>query len=193
MTVITISRQLGSLSSEISRMTAEKLGYRLVWREVINQAARLAGAPEVALAEIDEFGILGVEPSPEAERDYLQAVQKVIIDLAEEGNVIILGRAGQIILAGRKNTLHVRLVAPQDIRIARVAARLNIPLEAASAQVRASDRHRKAYLKRGYQIDWNDPDLYDLIINTANLSVETASFLICSTVIDRFQEKSIVQ
>ena len=90
MTVITISRQLGSLSSEISRMTAEKLGYRLVWREVINQAARLAGAPEVALAEIDEFGILGVEPSPEAERDYLQAVQKVIIDLAEEGNVLSL-------------------------------------------------------------------------------------------------------
>ncbi len=193
MSVITISRQLGSLSCDIARATANRLGYRLVWREIINQAARVAGAPDVALAVIDELGIFGLETSSEAESAYRAAVRNIMLEMAEEGNIIILGRAGQVILSGRPDTLHVRLTAPREVRINRVAARLSIPYEAARAQVLASDRHRKSYLKKGYQVDWNNPDLYDLMINTANVSAETAVELIWHALASRFQENTLVQ
>ncbi|HOD44372.1 MAG TPA: cytidylate kinase-like family protein, partial [Anaerolineaceae bacterium] len=121
------------------------------------------------------------------------AVRNIMLEMAEEGNIIILGRAGQVILSGRPDTLHVRLTAPLEVRINRVAARLSIPYEAARAQVLASDRHRKSYLKKGYQVDWNNPDLYDLMINTANVSAETAVELILHALASRFQENNLVQ
>jgi hypothetical protein len=62
MAVITISRQMGSLGREISEEIARSLNYRVVWREVINEAAKRAGAPDVALATIDELDLLGIRP-----------------------------------------------------------------------------------------------------------------------------------
>jgi cytidylate kinase len=116
MAVMTISRQMGSLGSEIARLVAERLGYRLVWRELINQAARRSGAPEAALAAIDELGLLDMCPSPRACRAYRAAVKQVIDELAAEGNCVILGRAGQVLLKGVPGCLHVRLIAPVPTR-----------------------------------------------------------------------------
>ena len=63
-----------------------------------------------------------------------------------------------------------------------LAERHHIALQAARAQARASDRERRLYLKRFYDLDWNDPLLYDLVINTAHLSDEAACELICLAV-----------
>src|SRR5512143_2128601 len=98
MAIVTISRQLGSLGSEVARLVAERLGYRLVWRELINQAARRSGAPEAALAAIDDLGLLDICPSPQACQAYRDALKQVIEELALEGNCVILGRAGQVLL-----------------------------------------------------------------------------------------------
>ncbi len=176
---ITISRQLGSLGRQVSHAVAGRLGYRIVWREVINQAAMRCGSPEVALAAIDELGLLGFSPTPQASHAYRQAVKQVVEELAIEGNVVIVGRAGQAILAGHPGVLHVRVVAPMNIRAGRVAAQQNIPLECALAQIQASDRFRRNYLKRYYHMHWEDSEMYDLVINTGRMSVEDASFLIC--------------
>jgi cytidylate kinase len=73
----------------------------------------------------------------------------------------------------------VRLIAPLELRIQRVADEQHIPLEAARAQIEASDQHRKQYLKRFYRVDWEDPSLYDLVINTGRISCEAACELIC--------------
>lgn len=178
MTIITISRQLGSLGSQVAYRVAEKLGYRLVWRELINQAARRVGSPELALAEIDELGLLEIRPSPKAWRAYRSVVEEIIHDLAEEGGVVLMGRAGQVILAGRADALHVRIVAPPALRAERLAARLAITGECAAAQVETSDRNRASYLRRMYRARWDDPNLYHLVINTAWLEVESASDLI---------------
>ena len=64
MPAITISRQLGSLGYQIALSVVDTLGYKLVWRELINKAARRTGTPEVALAAIDELGILWRINSP---------------------------------------------------------------------------------------------------------------------------------
>ncbi len=180
MAVITLSRQLGSLGFETAKLLSERLGYRLVYRELINQAARRAGAPDVALAMIDELNLLGLKPSPEDLKIYLQTIKAVMWELAEAGDVIIVGRAGQIVLAERPETLHVRVIAPVQTRVARLADRLGISLEAARAQVDASDRYHQQFFKRFYKVPWDGPGLYDLVINTAKFSPEDAAAMVCS-------------
>lgn len=179
MTAITISRQLGSYGDEVGQAIANRLNYRLVSREVINRAAARAQAPEVALATIDDLGLLGLKPTPRAQRAYHQSVRELMQELATEGNVVIIGRAGQVILGDNPGVLHVKVIAPASLRAERIARQQNIPVRSAQEQIRASDQTRKDYLRRYYHVRWDDPELYDLILNTARLIPEEAACLIC--------------
>lgn len=179
MATITISRQLGSLGTDVANALGRRLGYRVVWRELINQAALRSGMPQVALATIDELGLLGLHPSAQERQAYHDAVRQVIEGLAAEGQVVIVGRAGQVILRDRPAVLHVRVMAPATVRADRVARTHRVSLEAAYEQVLASDRARSNYLRRYYHARWDDPELYDLIVNTARLEPESAAELIC--------------
>lgn len=154
------------------------MGYRVIRRELINQAARRAGAPEMALAIIDDLDLLGLRPSAEARHAYHQAVQQVMEELIAESDVVIIGRAGQVILRDRPDVLHVRVIAPSALRAERIAHAQGISITAAQAQVKASDRSRRNYL-RYYRARWDDPELYGLIINTERLPPELAADLIC--------------
>lgn len=178
MATITISRQLGSLGLDVARVLADQLRYRLVHRELINQAALRAGAPEMALATIDELGLLDLCPSQKDCEAYHQAVHQVMLELVAEGNVVIVGRAGQAILRGHPEVLHVRIIAPQKLRAERIAKLHKIPVRKALAQIEASDRYRKNYLQQFYKMDWDDPEQYDLVLNTARLVPIRAATLV---------------
>jgi len=182
MAVITISRQLGSLGTTLGRLIASKLDYRLVHRELINQAASLVSAPDMALATIDELGLLGIEPDEMQQYAYLKAVESVVRDQAQEGNVIIVGRAGQTILRNHPGTLHLRVIAPLETRIQRVVKAHNISPQAAQAQIEDSDRYRAEYLQNYYDITWDDPSLYHLIINSGRVDLETSAEVVCIAV-----------
>jgi cytidylate kinase len=182
MAVITVSRQLGSLGCDIADAVAQRLGYRKIWRGLINQAARRARTPEMALDILDDLGLFGLKPSLSVEKAYLDAIRELIEELARADNVLIVGRGGQSVLRGWPNTLHVRIIAPLDVRVERLVQRHGITARAALAQVRASDRRRKQFIERAYNVDWNDPTLYDLVLNTASLGVAGASGLICHAV-----------
>lgn len=179
MPIITLSRELGSRGDDVAVAVAERLKLRLIGRELINQAARQAGAPEIALAEIDELGLLGLKPSRAALQLYRTTVEQVIRDLAAGGNVLLVGRGGQIVLAGQAGVLHVRITAPHAARVCCVAERCRVSAEAAAARLAASDRARSAYLRRHYGAAWDDPQLYDLMIHMAQLRVATAAALVC--------------
>lgn len=133
----------------------------------------------MALALIDDLGLLEVHPSAKARRSFLLSVQEIMEDLARQGDYIIIGRAGQVILGKMPGTLHVRVIAPAKVRAQRIAELRQIPLSAAKAQIEASDQSRRLYLRRYYHVRWDDPDLYDLILNTARLEPEHAAWLIC--------------
>ncbi len=177
---ITVSRQIGSLGCDIADGVAQQLGFRKIWREAINQAAIRSGTPEVALAVIDELGLLGLAPSEKTKRAYIAAIEGVMNDLVAEGQVVIVGRAGQVILRGRPGVLHVKVIAPAALRAERVAEHHGISLEAARAQVDASDRYRRDFLMRFYQARWDDLMLYDLIVNTGHLTAVEATRCICA-------------
>lgn len=180
MKAITISRQMGSLGSEVAEVTARRLGYRMVWREVINEAALRTGAPEMALAVIDELGLLSLKPSEEEHTAYLAVVDQIIQELVHKENVVIIGRAGQIILKDAIGVLHVRIIAPMTVRITRTVDAMNISSDAARKLIEQSDRTRKQYLKRFYQSNIDDPGLYDLVINTERLSIPQTAAVICA-------------
>jgi cytidylate kinase len=180
--IITISRQMGSWGSQVAEEAARRMGYKLVWRELINQAALRAGVPEVALATIDELGILGLKPSARDLLAYHRSVRQIMGELAKEGNIVIIGRAGQVILQDQEDTLHVRVIAPRELRIARTAQEKSLPMEGAAGLIDRSDRSRTDYLKRYYRAQVDDPQLYDLVINTGRLSIEAAASLITQLV-----------
>lgn len=182
MAVITVSRQLGSLGCDIADSVAQQLGYRKVWRGLINQAARQARTPGMALDVLDDLGLLGLTPSSSEEQAYLEAIRELIEEHARAGNVLIVGRGGQAVLRGWPDILHVRITAPLDIRVKRLVQRQGIFPEAALAQVQASDGRRKRFVERAYHVDWNDPALYDLVLNTASLDVSRSTDLICHAV-----------
>ncbi len=181
MPVVTLSREMGSLGTAIARQVAEALGYRMVWREVINEAAARSGAPEMALDALDDLGLLEVRPTLQQRRAYHQSVRQVLAELASAGDVVIVGRAGQVVLRDQPHVLHTRIIAPVELRIERTAALQHVSAAAARAQVQNSDRTRYNYVRQAYKIDWDDPELYDLVINTRRLTVAMAADLIIQT------------
>lgn len=220
MTVITLSRQMGSRGEEIAGRVAVALGLRLVDAETINQAAQTAGVPQMALAELQREGerslanrvlkTLQAMPSlsPVGEQgaaysglsglaipftgifsplvpplsasldSYVRMVDLVIRGLAREGNVLIVGRGGQVLLQGHPGALHVQIVAPFGQRVAVIMDRQGVKKRAAQNQVRASDRARFDYVRRYHDADWLDSTLYHLTINTGRVSLDTAVNLI---------------
>ena len=178
MATITLSRQLGSLGDEVAHRVAQRLGYQVRYHELINQAAQRAGKPEMALAFLDVLGLLDLRPSAQDLLVYQRAMQEIMVEWANTGKVILIGRAGCVLLGGRPDVLHVRVIAPLDVRIERIAQKQGISLSAARTQVEASDRTRQAYLRRQYQSDWDDAQLYDLVLNSGRCSVEQAAQII---------------
>lgn len=178
MAVVTISRQLGSLGDEVAFALQKRINYQIVNREIINQAALRARKPEVALATIDELGLLGLQPDLKSRKAYHQAVGEIMMELAARGEAIIVGRAGQVILRDYPGVLHVKVIAPTWVRAERVSLTQRIDIDKALAQVNASDKARRSYLQRYYGATWNDPELYDLILNTARINPDQAACLI---------------
>jgi cytidylate kinase len=184
MSAITISRQMGSQGDELARLVAQQLGWRRMCRDLINQAAVAAGVPQVALAEIDELGFFGLRPSARDWRAYQREVEGLISVLADVGDVVIVGRGGQMVLRGRPDVLHVRVVAPLAVRIARLSQERNIPAEAARACLEASQKARGRYLRRGYGVNVDDPGLYHLVVNTGLLDLPRAAGLVVQALRD---------
>jgi cytidylate kinase len=180
MTVITLSRELGSRGDDVAVGVAQRLGLRLVGRELINRAAADAGAGEVALAELDELGLLGVKPSADSLKRYREKVVEIISAQAAQGDVLLVGRGGQVVLRGRRDALHVRITAPTELRCATVQARCGVSAEVAAARVTASDAARAGYHRRHFNARWNDESLYDVILNMSRLTVPMAVDIVCA-------------
>jgi len=122
------------------------------------------------------------------EESSIRMVRATIEAAYEQGDVVIVGRGGQAILQGKPGVLHVRIEAPLEPRVNRVRYRemqgLTAEFQLRSAQERVGERDRAtaAYLRRFFDIDWVDPSLYHLVIDTAKWGIEAGACLIASAV-----------
>lgn len=114
--------------------------------------------------------------------EYLDVLRQLIRLIHHRGDAIIIGRGGQSILKNESDVLHVRVIAPLEVRCERVMAHEKIGHEAARKSILVSDRARAEYLHERYGIDWADPANYHLTINTGLCSIERATEMVVTAV-----------
>jgi cytidylate kinase len=185
MAIITISREMGSAGIPIAHKVAEKLGYTLVDGEAIRKLAPQYGLSPEALEKADEKPPAFIAHLDDQIEVDLHQIELIILNYAQQGNVIIYGRGGQDLLRELSSVFRVRIIAPFEERVERWAEREWIDPDLARTLVRKSDQQRAGFIKYYFDRDWNDPLGYDLIINTLRLSEETAVKLICDGIKDK--------
>ncbi len=110
---------------------------------------------------------------------YVQ-LSKLIRTVAAIGKVVILGHGGCLATAKLGGGLHVRLVAPLEVRAARMAPLLECDAAEAARVIGRRDDEQRKLLKTHYRVDGADPELYDLVCNTERVPPATAAGLVLS-------------
>ena len=110
----------------------------------------------------------------------INLIQSIIQEAYQRGEVVIVGRGGQVLLKDKADVLHVRIEAPYRARVQRLVERENYSLGGAKDIAIKHDRAAAEYLKRYYEIDWADPSHYDMVLNTVKLDTYAAASLIAS-------------
>jgi cytidylate kinase len=108
-------------------------------------------------------------------------VSATIRALRTRGQVVVVGRGGQAILRDAAGVLHVRIISRLEDRVRQVMEREGLSREAAHSEVVERDRATAEYLRRFHGIDWADPSLYHLTLNTSQLGHEPAADVIAAT------------
>jgi cytidylate kinase len=120
-----------------------------------------------------------------AMEEYVRIVGLVIQNMAKEGNVLIIGRASQMLLRDNPEALHVQVVAPLSYRVQKLMSVEGLNQREATQRILASDGARAEYLRRYYGVNWLDPLLYDLVINTGKTAIQTVVQLVVMTQVQR--------
>src|SRR3989440_7773345 len=200
MRAITLSREYGSGGGEIASRLAKRLGWRFIDHAIVERTALELGTSIQEAEAHDESteGIVSrvlntmlylypatmVSAPPEAflsDEEYRRAVNKIVGAVAARGQVVIVGRASQVILAELRDVLHVRVIAPFEKRVAYVMQREGVDRHTAESRIHRKDHERASYLEREYHHHPDDAHLYDLVLNTSLLDLESAVDIICFT------------
>lgn len=130
--------------------------------------------------EYDELPQPTITSGHEVEdQKYIDAIRKVITDLANEGNVVIVGRAGSIMQKDNPKVLRLGIIARLEDRIYRIMERDNIDRELAEITINNRDRARTESFKRYFGIDNpDDPQFYHLVINTSDVNLDYAAQIV---------------
>ena len=200
MAVITISKEFGTESEKLASQAAQKLGYEYIGEHLIAEIAKELHVSESEaemfrktsqsriLRFVDRYTCSLVQKVVDREhgclddKNYYETTKKLVQNVYEAGNAIILGWGGQCILRGKPNTLHVRLIKDEETKIKEVMQNRNLEHKAAKAFIEREEGDLRAYIKHYFNEDWNAAHLYDLIIDMGKTSVEKAVDLICDNV-----------
>jgi cytidylate kinase len=208
MPIVTISRQFGAGGSSVAGLVASELGAEVVDKKLIEEVARrLSIRPSDVEAEDERprtllerlvrsfsvlepgFGMGWAPPYPDplydSRKEIIHLTENVIREVAEGGNVVIVGRGAGFVLRDRPGVFRAFLRAPDDARVKTLVTRDGFTEAAARRKMHETDSNRAAYIKQLYGRDWCDVDEYDLILNTGRIGYETAAQMILCGVRDR--------
>jgi cytidylate kinase len=178
MAIITISPQMGSGGPEIGMALAQRLGYRYVDQELIADAVRRYGLAEEKASHLDESKPTLFERFDVETRHYITVLQTTLLEFAEQDNHVLMGRGGQWLLRGIPQVLRLRIIAPFEMRVKQWIKRTaemtgDTPNQRAAVEfVRRDDTERAGRMRYLYEVDLDDPALYDVVANTEKLRYE---------------------
>jgi len=174
MSVITISRGSFSGGKALAECLACDLGYRCVDRETILERAAASGVSQEELLD----GLL--KPPSFLERfkhkryQYLTLFQAALAEEVKTGKVVYHGNAGHLMLRGATPVLRVRIIAPIEKRLRMLEERLKMARGEAMSYIQKVDQDRKNWTQFLYGVNWEDPALYDLVLNLERYEIEEA-------------------
>jgi len=198
MAVITISRELGSEGDKIADLLCQELGYCRVDKDMLLQIAREAGVDvEAVLAKEkamlrkprlisgDMTSLYSKDPgafekkSALDDQTYTRIARETMEQFARQGNGVIVGRGGQMILRDWPGALHVHLYAPPEVRVQRIVQRFHITEAEARRRIAESDEEKRQYIRAMHNnAGWKDLKYYHLAINTGDISPAVAAQII---------------
>ncbi len=198
MAVITISRELGSEGDNIAEILCQTLGHKRVDKAILTQIAEEAGVDVEAVLAKERSVTSGprlvsgemtslYRKQPTAfekksaldDQTYDRVLREAMERFAKEGNVIIVGRGGQMILRDWPTALHIRLYAPLEERVQRLMQRENISEPEAKRRVTRSDEQKRQAIRQMHNnAEWTNLKYYHLAIDTARIPPEVAAKII---------------
>jgi len=179
MSLITISESIGCEGMSIAKLVADALNLELFDDRRLEQEALEIGIRPDDLKGIDEKApglfsrILSNKPQV-----YLDLLQSVVFEVAKEGNGVIFGHGSQVLLRDFGCALHVGIYASESFRLQHVMNGQKLSREAAEKLIRKRDSERKGFFQYAFHRDYNDPSLYDLVIQRDKIGTDLATRLI---------------
>lgn len=202
MAIITISRQFGTGGIELTKLLSQKLGYQFYAKEIIDEIASQLGLDPKIVAEyhdqyahrsswgISSFGgrfdFSTIRHIPE--KKYREITEKIIHQLAEQDNVIILGSGGQCILKDHPRAFHFRIVADLVTRVAHLREDYaKVPqsqpyLKGLEHRINNLDKQRRTFIRTHFGANVENPNLYHAVFNLTRLGREQVCQIITGIV-----------
>ena len=177
--VITISREAECGGEEIAELLCQQASLKLADRGILERIAEREGLPITQFAPFDESlpgpieAVIAEWRTSVSHGIYLRNLVQALLALEREDDVVIVGRGAAFVLTD-PGTLHVRIVAPMPCRVAQVVQKRGLPRLEAERLLQAQDQLRARYVRQSFNADVEDPNHYDVTINTAELSPEEA-------------------
>jgi len=171
---ITISEMLGTNGEKIARQVAGKMNYRFYGEDELSGAAHQMGFL-TDLGKLDEKGPTFLEKLfSEKPKLYLDRIQSVIYELAQKGDALFFGRGSQLLLQSFGCAFHVLVTGSMERRIERILQERGVGREIAEKMIQKADHDKRGFFRFAFNEDWLNPHLYDLILNTDKLSIDSA-------------------
>lgn len=179
MALITLTSGIGCEEMTIARSIADKLKLQLYDDQTLQKRASQMGLASEDVRGFDEkapglFDRL-LRRKPDL---YLDLLGALVYEIGKQGEGIIFGHGAQFLLADFECALHVRIFSSEPSRIGHLMDLHGMSYEAAEKVISKSDNERRGFLQFAFHRDWNDPSLYDLIINRDKLGTDSAATLI---------------
>ena len=194
--IITISRQFGSGGRTVGHLVAEKLGIPFYDKELVEQIAVESGFAPKFVEEHGEHspgrslfsyafapqGVPGVMNGLST-ADFLWNIQcSAILQLAEKGPCVIVGRNADYILKDREDCLHTFIHADKAFRADRIVRLYGESEKSPEARLNEKDKRRSVNYQHYTGRTWGAADNYDICLNTATIGVKEAADIIVALV-----------
>jgi cytidylate kinase len=175
MPVIAMTQEMGSLAKDVSLRLAEVMGLGVMRHEVIDSVADRMNVPKSLIGRLREGKAGLVERLTADQRSVALYTADELFALAARGNVVLRGWGATCLLRPVPHVVCVRITRALDKRIEWLMGHLETEDRAlAEAELRRSDRAHAARMHELFDVTWGDPVLYDLVVNTDRVSIDSA-------------------